>query len=102
MKIKKGDKVKVMVGKDKGREGSVKEVFTKLGKVIVDGVNLYKRHTKPRGAKKSGGIIDIIKPISVSNVAFMCPKCGKPTRLGYRIDKTGTKTRICRKCEQSV
>jgi large subunit ribosomal protein L24 len=102
MKLKKGDQVIVLKGKDKGRKGKIEKIFPKIGKILIPGINLYKRHTKPQGEGKPGGIIDIVKPLRVQNVALVCPKCGKPTRVGYQVDKTGNKTRICRKCNSNI
>lgn len=102
MKIKKNDKVKVMAGKDKGREGVVEKVFLKEDKVLVIGVNMYKKHKKSRGERDKGGIIDITKPLPVANVSLICPKCGKATRVGYLLDKTGGKSRICKKCKEII
>ena len=97
MKVKKGDDVIVLAGKDIGRRGTVTRVLRSRDMVIVDGVNLVKRHTKPRGQVMQGGIIDKEMPIHISNVALLCKDCG-PTRIGYRIAEDGTKHRICRKC----
>lgn len=101
MKIKKGDRVRVLSGKDRGKEGVVMRAMPADGKVIVDGVNIAKKHQKPTRATMQGGIIDKDMPIDVSNVALLCPKDG-PTRAGYRVDADGTKTRICRKCGQEL
>ena len=100
MKIKKGDEVVVLAGKDIGKRGTITHVFPDDDKVIVTStalVNVVKRHTKPRGATMQGGIIDKEMPIHVSNVAYVCKECG-PTRLGYRIDTDGKKVRVCKKC----
>jgi large subunit ribosomal protein L24 len=97
MKIKKGDRVRVLAGKDRGKEGVVMRALPSKGKVIVDGVNVAKKHQKPTRVTMQGGIIDKDMPIDVSNVAIICPTDG-PTRVGYRIDDTGHKARICRKC----
>jgi large subunit ribosomal protein L24 len=97
MKIRKGDKVRVLAGKDKGRDGLVTMAFPDRDKVIVEGVNIAKRHTKPRSAEDPGGIIDKEMPIHVSNVAVLSPKDDKPTRVGYRVDDDGTKVRVCRR-----
>jgi large subunit ribosomal protein L24 len=98
MKVKKGDTVVVIAGKDKGREGKVIAAYPKLDKVLVEGVNRIKKHTKirttQRGAK-SGGIVTQEAAIHVSNVAIL--EDGKPTRVGYKIDENGTKTRISRR-----
>ena len=97
MKLKKGDDVVVLAGKDIGRRGTITRVLPSDDKVIVDGINIVKRHTKPRGQVMQGGIIDKEMPIHVSNVALWCKDCGA-TRAGFRIDNEGVKHRICRKC----
>jgi len=97
-KIRKGDKVVVTLGKDRGREGVIKKVFKKKSMLLVEGVNKSKKHVKPRGKEQKGGIIEIEKPVSVSKVAIICPSCKKPTRIGFQCDKVGQKKRICRKC----
>jgi len=101
MKIKKGDQIIVTAGKDKGRKGKVDVVFTATNSVIVPGINMYKRHTKKRDEKNPGGIIDKPRPLSPGNIAVICPKCNKPTRIGYVVTK-GQKERICKKCEQRI
>jgi large subunit ribosomal protein L24 len=101
MKLKKGDEVVVLAGKDIGKRGTISRVISEADRVIVDGVNMVKRHTKPRGQVMQGGIIDKEMPIHVSNVALLCKDCGK-TRIGYRIDDDGKKHRICRKCGAEV
>jgi len=102
VKLKKGDNIIVIAGKDKGRKGKIEKIFPKEGLVLLPGINVFKRHTKSRGEKQPGGIIDIIKPLPISNVALLCPNCGKPTRVGYRVSKDGTKSRICRKCQAII
>ena len=97
MKIKKGDRVRVLSGKDRGKEGVVMRALPSERKVIVDGVNVAKKHQKPTRVTMQGGIIDKDMPIDVSNVAIVCPTDGA-TRIGYRIDDNGHKARICRKC----
>jgi large subunit ribosomal protein L24 len=97
MKIKKGDRVRVLSGKDRGKEGTVMRALPAQNKVIVDGVNVAKKHQKARSATMQAGIIDKDMPIHASNVAILCPTDG-PTRVGYRLDADGTKQRICRKC----
>ena len=97
MKIRKGDRVVVLSGKDKGKTGVVMRALPKEGKVIVENVNVVKRHTKARRATMQAGIIDKDMPIDVSNVAIVSPGDGKPTRVGYRIDADGKKVRICRR-----
>jgi large subunit ribosomal protein L24 len=99
MKIRKGDRVQVLTGKDRGKTGTVTRSIPARGRVIVDGVNIAKKHQKPTSARQQGGIIDKEMPIPVANVAIVCSSCGKPTRIGYRFEADGTKVRICRKCE---
>ena len=97
LKIKKGDRVRVLTGKDRGKEGEVMRALPREGKVIVDGVNVAKKHQKPTRATMQGGIIDKDMPIPVSNVAIVCNRCG-PTRVGFRFEPDGTKVRVCKKC----
>ena len=96
MKVHKGDRVVVLSGKDKGKEGTVMVAMPREGKVIVEGVNVAKRHQKPTRAMQQGGIIDKAMPIDASNVALI-DSDGKVTRAGFRIDADGTKTRIARR-----
>ena len=98
LKIRKGDRVRVLSGKDKGKEGEVMRSLPREGKVIVDGVNVARKSQRPTRTTQQGGIIDKDMPIQVSNVALVCPSCGKPTRVGYTIDKSGQKARVCKKC----
>ncbi len=101
LKIKKGDRVVVLTGKDRGKKGEVMRALPGEGKVIVDGVNVAKKHQKPRSATMQGGIIDKDMPIPVANVALVCNDCG-PTRVGYRFDADGTKVRVCKKCKKDL
>lgn len=101
MKFRKGDEIIVTRGKDLGKKGKIEKVFPKEGKVLAGGINLYKRHLKPRGQGKPGGIVDITKPISASNIALVCPRCGKKTRVGYKLVEEA-KRRICRKCKEEL
>ncbi len=98
LKIRKGDRVRVLSGKDKGKEGEVMRALPREGKVIVDGVNVARKSQRPTRTTQQGGIIDKDMPIQVSNVALVCPSCGKPTRVGYTVDKSGEKARVCKKC----
>lgn len=102
MRLKKGDQVIVTKGKDKGRKGKIEKIFPKTNKVLIPGINIYKKHARKQSERKPGGIIEIVKSLSVSNVSLLCPKCGKPTRIGYQIDKSGGKSRICRKCQALI
>ena len=98
LKIRKGDRVVVLKGKDVGKQGEVTRVLTEKRRVIVDGINIARRHQKATRATMQGGIIDKDMPIPVANVALLCPSCGKPTRVGFKIDGDGTKVRVCKKC----
>jgi len=100
LKLKKGDRVQVLSGKDRGKQGVILKVMPRERKVIVEGVNTARRHTKPRSATAPGGIIDKDMPMPVSAVAIISPGDGKPTRVGYRFDEMGdhvTKVRICKR-----
>ena len=97
MKIRKGDRVQVLSGKDRGRQSVVMRALPKEGKVIVEGVNVAKKHQRPTRMTMQGGIIDKDMPLDVSNVAVISPGDGKPTRVGYRIEADGQKVRICRR-----
>jgi large subunit ribosomal protein L24 len=98
MKVKKGDRVRVLTGKDRGKEGTVMFAYPADDKVIVEGVNVAKKHQKPTRSTMQGGIIDKDMPIPAANVAVVCGACGKATRIGYRFTPEGEKVRICRKC----
>ena len=100
MKLKKGDRVQVIAGKDLGKQGEITRVILERNRVIVDGVNVAKRHQKATKATMQGGIIDKDMPIHVSNVAIVCGDCG-PTRVGYRFEGTD-KVRVCRKCGKDL
>ncbi|HZQ76194.1 MAG TPA: 50S ribosomal protein L24 [Acidimicrobiia bacterium] len=98
MKLKKGDRVRVIAGKDLGKDGVIMRVLPAKNKVIVEGINMAKRHQRPTRATMQGGIIDKDMPIHASNVALICGSCGA-TRTGYRLVEGGKKVRICRKCQ---
>jgi len=100
MKFRIGDLVKVTIGKDKGREGKIEKLFLKKGKVLVPGVNIYKKHVKSVGEVK-GGIYDLPRPLALSKIALICPKCKKVTRIGMRIAGK-EKNRICKKCKKQI
>ena len=96
MKIRKGDRVRILSGKDRGKEGTVSAAFPATGKVIVEGHNTARRHTKARSQEDPGGIVDKDMPLDVSNVAVLSPEDGKPTRVGYKVIQ-GEKVRICKR-----
>ena len=101
MNIRKDDKVVVISGKDKGKEGKVIVANPKAGKVIVEGVNVASKHQKPRKQGEEGGIIKVETPIYASKVQLVCPKCGKATRVGHKI-ADGKKVRVCKKCGAEI
>ena len=109
-KIKKGDSVQVLAGKDSGKRGTVVRVLPDEGRVVVEKVNMIKRHTKPRPAPRSsgsqqvipGGVIEKEAALNLSNVQLVCPSCGKPSRVGYRVNEDGVKVRVCRNCGKDV
>ena len=98
MRIRKGDRVQVLTGKDRGKRGEIARVFPAKGKVIVEGIHVAKRHAKPTNATMQGGIIDKDMPLPVSAVGIVCSACGKPSRIGMRFDDQGRKVRVCRRC----
>lgn len=101
MKLHKGDLVQIVAGKDAGKTGKIEKVFSKEEKVLVEGVNQYKRHIKARTQGQKSEIVTITKPLAVANVALLCPKCKQPTRIGYVINKE-SKQRICKKCNEEI
>ena len=101
MKIKKGDNVLIIAGKDKGRTGKIIKALPKELKVLVEGMNLKKKHSRPKRQGEKGQIVEIPAALDVSNVKIICPKCGKVTRVGYKIEKNN-KQRICKKCNQVI
>jgi large subunit ribosomal protein L24 len=108
MHVKTGDEVLVITGKDKGKRGKIRESIPADNRVIVEGLNIIKRHTKARGPGKPGGIIEKEAPIQVSNVMLICPKCGRASRTGHRFleetDHKGRarKVRVCKACDENV
>lgn len=101
-KVKKGDRVMVLTGRNKGAEGEVLKVITADNRIVVRGVNVVKRHTKPTQANPQGGINTFEAPIAVSNVALIDPRDGKPTRVGFKIDEHGRKTRYAKRSGESL
>jgi len=97
MNIKKGDTVKVLYGKDAGKQGKVISVFAKLDKVVVDGLNEFKKHVKGDNREKKSEIVTVVKPMPVAKVMLVCPGCGKPTRVGIKMEN-GKRVRFCKKC----
>jgi large subunit ribosomal protein L24 len=102
MKIRKEDTVQVIAGKDKGKKGKVRFAYPKNQRVLVEGINFVKKHSRARGAARQAGIIDLEVPIHVSNVMLLCNKCNKPVRVGYRKLEDGRRVRICRSCREVI
>lgn len=101
MKVKKGDTVVVLTGKDKGAKGEILKVFPEENRVLVSGVNLVKKHEKP-SAMGAGGIKSVERPVHASNVSLVDPKSGKPTRVGYKMLKDGKKVRVARRSGETI
>jgi large subunit ribosomal protein L24 len=109
MNIKKNDKVKILAGKDKGKTGKVLQVFIAEGKASVEGLNLLIKHMRPRRENEKGQRIEFPAPMAISNLMLICPKCGKPTRVGAKtleINQSGktkkAKARVCKQCQQAI
>lgn len=101
MKLKKGDKVKIIYGKDKGKQGIVERVYQKNNQILIPAINIYKKHIKKSEKVPQGGIVEVPRPLAASKVMLICPKCGKTTRVGYEVVK-GRKFRVCKKCKNRI
>lgn len=101
MKIKKGDKIKVIAGKDRGREGTIQTVYKNQSKVLINGINIYKKHIKKNEKMPQGGVVELPRALDISKVMLVCPSCGKITRVGYKMSEN-KKIRICRKCKSKI
>ncbi len=102
MKIRKNDTVLVTAGKDRGKRGKVRFAYPKKNRVVVEGINFIKKHSRAQGQARQAGIIDLEAPIDVSNVMLLCQKCNRPTRVGFTSLEDGRKVRICRKCKEVI
>ena len=107
LNVKTGDTVVVISGKDKGKEGKIQKAFPASGKVVVEGVAMVKKHQKPRGQGMPGGIIEKEAPIDASNVMIVCPKCGKATKVGHKVNDgegkaSRRKVRVCKECGATI
>ncbi|MBU2037255.1 50S ribosomal protein L24 [Patescibacteria group bacterium] len=101
MKIKKNDQVLIIAGKDKGKKGKVLEVLASAQKVVVENINMAKKHRRPRKQNEKGQIVQVPRPLHVSDVKLICPKCGEASRTGYKLTEA-EKFRICKKCGQEI
>ena len=103
MKIKKGDTVEVITGEDRGARGTVHRVLPKEGRLVVSGVNMIKKHQRRTGdVRTQVGIIEREAPLDISDVALVCPRCNKPSRVGYRVMDDGSKARVCKSCDEFI
>jgi large subunit ribosomal protein L24 len=102
MKIRKDDTVVIIAGKDRGKKGKVRRALPNEDRVIVEGLNMIKRHSRASRATRQGGIIELEAPIRVSNVMLMCNKCGNPTRVNFRFLDDGNKVRVCNSCREVI
>jgi large subunit ribosomal protein L24 len=102
MKIRKDDTVIIITGKDKGKKGKIRQVLAKDGSVVIEGINIIKRHKKPRGQARQAGIIESEAPVNISKVMIMCPKCSKPVRLKAKVQEDGKRMRVCSKCNEVI
>jgi len=101
MKIKKGDMVLIISGKDRGKKGKILKTFPAEHKILVEGINLRRKHQRSKRTGEKGQIVTLPAPINISNAKLICPKCGKPARIGYKIVEN-KKYRICKKCGQEI
>ena len=102
MKIKKDDTVLVVTGKDKGKKGKVRFAYPDEKRIMVEGINMVKKHAKAKAQVKQAGIIEREAPIGVANVMLLCAKCNKPAKIGFKVLQDGRKARICRVCKEVV
>lgn len=102
MRIRKGDTVVIITGKDKGKKGKVRRALPGEDRVIVEGLNMIKRHSRARRTARQAGIIELEAPLDVSKVMLVCDKCGKPTRIGFRFLDDRKKVRICNSCQEVI
>ncbi len=101
-RLRKGDTVEVLTGRDKGRRGVVEHVVAESGQIVVEGINVRKRHTKPRAIGQRAGIIEFNAPLDVSNVMLVCQHCGKRSRIGVRLGRSGARARHCKACNEPL
>ena len=100
--IKKNDTVKVIAGRERGKTGRVFRVMPDEGRVLIEKLNIVKRHTRPSATQRQGGIIEKEAPLQISNVMVVCPKCNKPTRVSHSFQEGGAKVRVCKKCGSTM
>ena len=101
-KIRRGDDVMVMTGRERGKRGRVQRVLRKDGRLVIDGLNMTVRHVRPRPGVQQAGRIDLEAPMSASNVRIVCPHCNKAVRVGFTVLEDGKKVRVCKKCHEAI
>ena len=101
-KIKKNDTVLVITGRERGKRGRISRVITETNRAVIEGVNIVKRHSRPRGLGQPGGIIEKEAPLHLSNMMLICNKCDRPVRVGFTRLEDGSKVRVCRKCAEVI
>ena len=101
MKIHKGDNVQIMIGKDRGKQGKVLKMESKSNKIYIQGLNVFKKHQRPKKQNEKGEIISVNRPLNISNVKIVCTSCNKPTRVGFKIESEN-KVRYCKKCQAII
>lgn len=102
MRFRSDDNVLIIKGRDRGKQGRIQRIYASNNKVLVEGVNIVKKHQKPAQGVRQGGIIQKELPIPLANVMLVCTQCNEPTRIGYQFLADGTKARVCRKCEEVI
>ncbi len=102
LSVRKGDRVEIIAGKEKGKKGKVLFALPKENRVVIESINMVKRHARPTQKVPQGGIQEREAPIHASNVQVICPSCGQATRVGHRVTESGKKVRICRKCQGDI
>ncbi len=102
MHVRTGDEVLVITGKNKGQRGRITRAIPERDRIVVENINMVKKHVKARGPRQRGGIIEVEAPLHASKVMLICPNCGEATRVGFRVNDAGKKVRYCKKCEADI
>lgn len=102
LKLRKGDTIQVVKGKDAGKKGKVLEIFSDSSRALVEGINLVKKHKRQTQQDQKGGIVSIEAPISIANLKFLCKHCNRPVRVGFKLLSDGTKSRFCKSCKEVI
>ncbi len=102
LKLRKGDIVQVIKGRDKGKKGKIITLFCEERRALVEGVNLVKKHKRQTRQDQQGGIVSVERPLSISNIMYLCKSCAKPSRLGFKLQENKVKSRFCKRCKETV